>query len=341
VRPQKLVPVLVLLLAGPAFADVSLKGSGSSLSAPLYMKWLEAYGQAHPDIRLRYEAKNSTAGADQWSGRGADFASVDRPLNASQEKKTLGRGVLCLPVAIEGVAITYNLPGVPSGLKLSPNALSGLFMGRIKKWNDPAIQEENPRVPLPDMDVLVLHREEESALQDLFPSYLAELDPKWTLKREKDKKLHWPTGQNIKGNGKVLEKMRLFPGVIAAVDLSFAVENHLPAAELRNASGRYVAPTEGTLRAAASDFPRLPEDLQVDLESSKARAAYPLCTLSWLLVYQDQFKASHDHKRGAALSDFLNWVLSDGQKMASRLSFGPLPEAYLSQAREKLGTLRY
>lgn len=340
-KSTKWVLISLAFLTGPAFADVSLKGVGSALSAPLYFKWVEAYGQAHPGVRLKYEVKNSTDGVNQWSGRGADFGATDRPLTPAQEKRILGREALYLPVAIEAVAITYNLPGVPTGLRLSPKALSGLFLGTIKKWNDPAIAENNPGLTLPDVDVLVIHRDEESALQDLFPAYLAKLDPQWTLKREKDKKLHWPVGQNIKGQEKIVQKMRLWPGVIAAMDLPFAQKNGLPMAELKNAAGNYEAPSAKSLREAASDFTSLPDDLVVNLESSKAKEAYPLCTLSWLLVYQDYGKAAHDPKKGQALSDFLNWVLADGQKLAGDLSYVPLPEAYLSQAKQKLGSLKY
>lgn len=178
-------------------------------------------------------------------------------------------------------------------------------------------------------------------MQDLFPSYLAPLDPQWTLKREKDKKLHWPVGQNIKGNEKIFQKMRLWPGVIAAVDFSFAAQNQLPVAQLKNASGRFIAPSPESLLAATSDFLSLPEDMQVNLGSSKAKEAYPLCTLSWLWVYQDYFKATHDHKRGAAMADFLNWVLSDGQKMENGIFYVPLPDAYLSQVMDKVQTLKY
>lgn len=333
--------ISLTLLAGPAFAGVSLKGAGSYLSAPLYEKWLEAYHRIHPEIKLKYEIKSSTDAANQWVGRGADFGATDNPLNADQEKRAMGRTVLHLPVALEAVAITYNLPGVPSGIKLSPKAISGLFMGTIKKWNDPAITEMNPGIPFPNMDVFVIHRGEESSLQDLFPGYLAQLDPQWTLKREKEKNLKWPVGSNIKSNERIYQKIRLWPGVIAAVNFSFAAENHLPMAQLKNASGNFVLPSTGSILSATLDFLSLPEDLQIHLGRSKVKEAYPLCTLSWMLVYQDYGKVYHDHDRGQALVDFLNWVLSDGQTMESDLSFVPLPGSFLSQVKQAVDSIKY
>ena len=333
--------LLFLLLAIPVSAQVSLKGTGSSLAAPLLDQWIAAYLHVHPEVKLRYEAKSSADGIAQCLGKGAELGVTDTPMSVAEEKKANNRVILHLPAAIEAVVLTYNLPGIPTGLQISPKALSGLFMGTIKKWNDPALAECNPGVKLPNVDVLVVHREEESSLHDLFPSYLSQLDPKWTLKREKDKNLHWPVGQNLKGNSKIFEKMRLWPGVIAAVDHSYAVQNHLPMAKLRNRAGHYVAPSAESLTAAAADFPQLPDDLQVNLEKSNGEGAYPLCSLAWLLVYQDLYKSFHDHKRGGALSQFLNWAYVDGQKSVEEAGFVPLPAAFLSQAQEKLKTLQY
>ena len=160
-------------------------------------------------------------------------------------------------------------------------------------------------------------------------------------KRAKDKNLHWPAGEKVKGNEKVLEKMRLWPGVIAAIDLSFASQKSLPMVALKNTAGRFVAPSVDSLEATVSDFPNLPEDFQVNLTHSRAKGAYPLCAFSYLLVYQDYLGVYHDHKKGQALMDFLNWIFTDGQKKERDLSYGPLPEAFLSQVQDKLQTIKY
>jgi phosphate transport system substrate-binding protein len=167
------------------------------------------------------------------------------------------------------------------------------------------------------------------------------MDPQWTLKREKDKSLKWPVGQNIKGNEKVMEKLRKWPGVIAAVDFPYASQNHLPMAQLKNMAGHYVIPSEESLQAATSDLVRLPEDGKVILGRSRAPKAYPLCGFCWLLAYQDSFKAYHDHKKAQALVDFLNWVFSDGQKLESGLAYVPLLDSFLEQMKEKVQALKY
>ncbi len=322
-------------------AAVSLKGTGSTLAAPLYFQWIQDRAQEQPDVKIKYEAKDSDEGVKKALDHGSDFSSTDTPLTDPEEQKTMRRIILHLPAALEAVAITYNLPGVPTGLKLTPGVLSDIYLGAIKKWNNIAIKELNPGITLPDMDIRVLHREEESSLHDLFPGYLASLDPQWMAKREKEKKLHWPLGEKVKGNDKILEKMRLWPGVIAAVDFSFAGQKGLPVAALKNAAGHFVAPSVDSLEATASDFPNLPEDFQVNLTRSRAKGAYPLCAFSYLLVYQDYLGVYHDHKKGQALMDFLNWIFTDGQKKEPELCYGPLPEAFLSQVKDKIQTIKY
>jgi phosphate transport system substrate-binding protein len=332
---------LPLLLAFPAFAGVSLKGTGSTLAAPLFSLWINHRAQDQPGVKMNYQAKDSNEGVNQALGHGSDFAVIDTPLTDAEEQRTMRRVILHLPVALEAVAITYNLPGVPTGLKLTPGVLSDIFLGNIKKWNSIAIKELNPGLTLPDMEIQVLHREEESGLHDLFPAYLAGLDPKWLAKREKEKSLLWPVGEKVKGDDKVLGKMRLWPGVIAAVDLPFAAQKGLPLAALKNVAGQFVTPSVDSLEATVSDFPNLPDDFQVNLVRSRAKGAYPLCAFSYLLVYQDYARVYHDHNKGQALMDFLNWVFADGQKKEADLSYGPLPEAFVSQVKEKIQTIKY
>ncbi len=322
-------------------AALSLKGTGSALAAPLYSQWIEDRAQDQPGVKIKYESKNSEEGVKKALGHGSDFASTDTPLTDLEGQKTMRRVILHLPTALEAVGITYNLPGVPTGLKLTPGVLSDIYLGVIKKWNNIALKELNPGITLPDMEIRVLHREDESSLHDLFPSYLASLDSQWRAKREKDKNLHWPVGEKVKGNDKILEKMRLWPGIIAAVDLSFAAPKGLPMAALKNAAGHFVAPSVDSLEAAVSDFPNLPEDFQVNLVRSRAKGAYPLCGFSYLLVYQDYLGVYHNHQKGQALMDFLHWIFTDGQKKERDLSYGPLPEAFLSQVEDQLQTIKY
>jgi len=340
-RISKILTVVVALSVGPACAETSLHGTGSTLAGPLYQKWAAEYRQAQKDVKVQYEWKDSSEGVDKALHHGSDFAVVDTPFTLEEERLAQSRAILHLPVALQAVAITYNLPGIPTGLKLSPTVISGIFMGTIKKWNDSDIKALNPGVDLPGLEIRVIHREEESSLHDLFPSFLAKQDPKWTLKRERERKLHWPVGQNVKGNDKVLEKLRLWPGVIAAVDLTYATQKNLPVAALKNEAGEFVMPTAESLTASLAGFQNLPEDFEVNLTQSRSKDAYPLCAFSYLLVHQNYFDITHDHKRAKALVDFLNWVLTDGQKLEGDLSYAPLPDPFLPQVKEKAQAIKY
>jgi phosphate transport system substrate-binding protein len=339
-RILKMSLVVAVLGTTQAFADTSLKGTGSVLAAPLYLNWVEEWRQVQPGVKIQYEKKDSSEAVDKALNHGSDFSATDTPFTLEEERLAQSRAILHLPVAVEAVAITYNLPGVDTGLKLTPAVLSDIFRGLVRKWNDPALKELNPGVDLPDLDIRVVHREEESSLHDLFPDYLTKLEPKWTLKREREKKLHWPVGQNVKGNDKVLEKLRLWPGTIGAMDFTFAGKNKLPVAALKNEAGNFVMPSVESLAAAVSDLQNLPGDFQVNLTQSHAKRAYPLCAFSYLLVHENYFGLTHDHKRGKALVDFLNWVLTDGQKLESDLFYAPLPDGFLSQIKEKVGMIK-
>jgi phosphate transport system substrate-binding protein len=325
----------------PVLAGVELKGTSSTLESPLGGAWSTDYRPS--GIKIKVESKNAADAVNQFLGRGCDFALTGATLTIPEEKRALGHNLLRLPVALSAVAITYNLPGIPSqSLKLTPEALSNIFLGVIKKWNDPALKELNPKVTLPDMDILVLHRQDENSLNDFFPAFLAQQNHQWTLKREKDKNLHWPVGQNVKGNAKVLEKMRKWPGVIAAVDFSYAQKNQLPVALIRNSLKQFIAPSLESITAATTDLTALPEDMVVSLSRSRAAKAYPLCTFAWILTYQDYGKIYHNHAKGQALMDFLNWALSaEGQKAALDNAYVPLPEAFLPQVKEKIQSISF
>jgi phosphate transport system substrate-binding protein len=340
-KSLKMMMVIAVLGTAQAYAETSLKGTGSVLPVPLYLKWIAEWHHTQAGVKVQYEIKDSSEGVNKALNHGSDFAATDTPLTLEEERLAQSWAILHLPVALEAVAITYNLPGVPTGLQLTPTVLSDIFRGVVKKWNSTAIKELNPGVELPDLEIRVVHREEESSLRDLFPSFLAKLDPQWTLKREKDRKLHWPVGQNVKGNDKVLEKLRLWPGTIAAVDLPFVEQKHLPVAALKNEAGNFVPPSVESLAAAVSDLQNLPDDFQVNLTQSRAKDAYPLCAFSYLLVHQNYFNVYHDHKRGQALVDFLNWILTDGQKLEAELFYAPLPDGFLAQVKEKVQTIKY
>jgi phosphate transport system substrate-binding protein len=333
--------MLLFLTAAPAFAGVSLKGTGSSLAAELFSDWSRAFHGSGQEVRLRYDPKDSAEGVARALGRNVDFGVTDTPLTEAERRKTKGWPLLQLPIGIEGVAIAYNLPGVPPGLKLTAAVLSDIFSGRIRNWNDIALRNLNPGVSLPAMEIRVVHQGEAGTRQDLFPSLLAKWDPAWAPKGKKDRFLRWPVGKKVDGDEKIYKMLRLWPGIITAVDLPFAVKAHLPLAAVQNRAGRFILPSVEGLEAATADTPNLPEDLSLNLDESRSLQAYPLASLCYLLVTQDYGRAHHDQRKSAGLEDFLDWALSTGQEREADLSYGPLPASFLVQVRAKAKTILY
>jgi phosphate transport system substrate-binding protein len=330
----KIIP-FVLFFCGifsSAWAGLEIKGSGGVSEKPLVQAWMSGYSAA----KIKYDSKNKADAINQFLGKGCDFVLMDTPLTEAQTKKAAPHNLLYLPVALSTQAVVYNLPGILSGaLKLNPKILSDIFLGKIKKWNDPVLKATNPKLSLPDMDILVVHQSNESSMNDFFPVFLARQNSQWILKREKDKNLHWPVGQNVNGNNKVLDKLRQWAGVIAVVNFSFAQEKGLPVAQLQNEAGRCVEPSLKSIEAVVPD--------QEGIKAKQNRVkAYPLSAVVTAVVYQDYGKTYHQHDRGQALVDFLNWVLStEGQNVISKNFFTPLPESVLSQVQNKVKLVQY
>jgi len=330
---------ILISTASFARATVEIKGAGGVSEKPLAQTWASEYSQC----RLKYDGKNTADAINQFLTKGCDFALIDSLLTASQILKALFHHSLYLPTVLSAQAVVYNLPGIPSGaLKLTPAVLSDIFLGKIKKWDDPALLRLNPRLLLPDLDIRVVHQSDESSMNDFFPSFLERQNPQWILKREKDKNLHWPVGQNVNGNIKVLQKIRQWSGVIAVMNFSFAAEKYLPVAQIQNKSGRFVEPSNESIQIAASEVGPISGDAVVALTESPSKKAYPLSVIVWAVVDQDYAKIHHNHDKGQALVNFLNWVLStDGQTVAAKIAYIPLSQEILSQAQAKIQLIQY
>jgi phosphate transport system substrate-binding protein len=325
---KKIILSVVLLNPGFVWAGVEVKGAGGTAYKPLAQSWIANYSK----IKIKYDSKNAAEGVNEFLSKDCDFALVDASLTPAEDKKGKSHRLLYCPVALSAQAVVYNLPGIPSGiLKLTPKLLSDIFIGKIKKWNDPALRAVNSTLLLPNLDILVIHQSDESSLNDFFPAFLAKQNSQWTLKREKDKNLHWPLGQNVNGNRKVLDKLRQWAGVIVVMNYSFAREKQLPVAQIQNESGQYVEPTVKSIESAALGH--------VGVKGAKA---YPLTAEVRVSIFQDYDKTFHQHNRGQALVDFLNWVLSsEGQEAGSKAFFVPLPESVLKQSLEEVKAIQY
>jgi phosphate transport system substrate-binding protein len=248
-----------------------------------------------------------------------------------------GGPVLHFPTVMGAVVITYNLPGVSRPLNLSGDVVADIFSGKIAKWNDARIVAQNRGVALPNSDILVVHRSDGSGTTYIFSDYLSAVSPSWSSTLGKGKEIKWPVGLGAKGNEGVAGQVKQTPGSIGYVELAYAKQNKLAFANLKNAAGRYITPSIASVTAAAAGA-KLPKttDYRVSLVNAAGKDSYPISSMTWILVYQNQA----DAVKGAKLVDFLRWAYKDGEKTASSLDYAPLPAPIVAQLQTRLKAIR-
>lgn len=330
---KKLFAAALLLLALPATAadDVLINGAGATFPAPLYTKWFSEYNKLHPNLKFNYQAIGSGGGIQQVTNGTVDFGASDAPMTEAQLAKV--PNTVHIPTVMGAVVITYNAPGVQS-LKLTPETLSGIFLGKITKWNDPAIAQDNAGVKLPDTALTVVHRSDGSGTTSIFTDYLSKVSPEWKSAVGSGTSVKWPTGLGAKGNDGVTGQVKQMPGAIGYVELAYANQNKLPVAALKNHEGHFVMPTIETASEAAAGVD-VPEDFRVSITDAKGKNAYPMASFTYLLVQKD----AKDPTKGGALVRFIDWAIHDGQKMAAPLDYAPLPAPVVAKVEAKLKTM--
>jgi phosphate transport system substrate-binding protein len=347
VRPVILAfPVLlfaVLMLAcqggdgggGTSGGRVSLQGAGATFPNPLYQKWLSEYGKLNAGVRIDYQSIGSGGGIKQIQAQTVDFGASDAPMTDA-DLKAAPSEILHIPTVLGAVVLTYNLQNIAQPLKFSPDVVADIFLGKIKKWDDERIRQDNPGVMLPAADIAVVHRADGSGTSFVFTDYLSKVSPEWKEKVGADKSPQWPTGQGGKGNEGVTGQIRQQPNTIGYVELAYAVQNKLPAAQIKNSTGTFVEPTiDAVTAAAAASAANMPDDLRVSITNATGAGAYPIASYTYILAYKDQ----KDAVKGKALVDFLWWGIHDGEKFARDLQYAPLPEDIVRRAEAKLNTI--
>jgi phosphate transport system substrate-binding protein len=329
---KKILAAALALAAGTALAADALliNGAGATFPFPLYSKWFSEYNKLHPDLRFNYQSIGSGGGIQQITNRTVDFGASDAPMTEEELAKV--PGIVHIPTVMGAVVVTYNAD--IKDLKLTPETLSGIFLGKITKWNDPALQAVNPGVALPNADISVMHRSDGSGTTSIFTDYLAKVSPEWKEKVGAGKSVKWPTGLGAKGNEGVTGLVKQNPGAIGYVELAYANQNKLPMAELKNHDGVFVKPTIESTSAAAAGV-EMPADFRVSITDAKGKAAYPMASFTYLLIPGDQA----DHAKGTALIHFLWWAVHDGQKFAAPLDYAPLPKPVVEQVSAKIKSL--
>ncbi len=311
---------------------LSLNGAGATFPFPLYSKWIAEYHRLYPNVRINYQSIGSGGGIRQLVAETVDFGATDAPVGDEGAKSARGP-LLHLPTAIGSIAIGYQLDGMPGELRLTPGVLAGIFLGEIRRWNDPELAAENPQLALPDRNITVVFRTDGSGSTAALSEYLSSVSPTWKKQVGSGKSVRWPVGLGAKGNEGVAGLIQGTPGAIGYLELAYAKQTGLSRALLRNRAGKFVAPSPSAALAAAESV-EMPEGFRVSLIDAPGAGAYPIASYTYLLVYE----APRDAEKGRALARFLWWALHDGQRYAEQLDYAPLPATVMRQVESELQT---
>jgi len=330
------IALLCLALSVPAFAQTTLNGAGATFPYPMYSKWFSKYHDAHPDIQFNYQSIGSGGGIRQVLAGTVDFGASDGPMTDQQlaEAKTK---ILHVPTVLGAVVPAYNVSGVSGEIKFTPDALAGIFLGKITNWNDKAITAANPGVNFPkDEPIVVIHRSDGSGTTFIFTDYLSKVSSDWQSQAGKNTSVKWPVGLGGKGNEGVAGMIRQMQGSIGYIELIYAVQNKIAYGTVKNAAGEFVKADLNSVTAAAASIKNMPADFRVSITNAPGKDAYPISSFTWLLIPAQ----SKDAAKGKIIADFLNWMVDDGQKMTADLSYAPLPESVATKVKAEIKQVR-
>lgn len=329
---RKSVLLLVcVFLALPVVGQTTLNGAGATFPYPIYSKWFSEYHKVHSEVQINYQSIGSGGGIRQVTAGTVDFGASDMPMTDKQLQDYKGK-ILNLPTVLGAVVPAYNIPGVSGEVKFTPEALAGIFLGKITKWNDKAITSVNAGLKFPDQDIIVVHRSDGSGTSFIWTDYLSKVSPEWKGSVGSDTSVKWPLGMGGKGNEGVAGMIRQLQGSIGYVELIYAIQNNIPYGSVRNAAGAFVKASLESVTAAAASAPKMPADFRVSITNSPGKDAYPISSFTWLLIPAQ----SRNPANGKILADFLNWMVSDGQKMTSALSYAALPDNVVAKEKEAI-----
>jgi phosphate transport system substrate-binding protein len=332
-----LAAIAIVAAAGQANSEMLINGAGATFPYPIYSKWFSEYAKIDRSVKFNYQSIGSGGGIKQITAQTVDFGASDKPLSNEELSAAPGK-LLHIPTVMGAVVVTYNLPGIGTGLKITPEVLSGIYLGKITKWNDPRIVTVNKGIRLPNSPIVVVHRSDGSGTTSIFTNYLCSISPEWKNRVGTGTSVRWPVGLGGKGNEGVSGQVKNTRDSIGYVELAYAYENKLPFAYLKNASGYFVEPTiQSTSAAAAGAAKHMPADYRIALVNQPGKNAYPIAGFTYLLVYQNQ----KNHEIGKKLVEFLNWELKKGQKMAPSLLYAPLPANVNQMVQKTVKSIKY
>jgi len=319
-----------------ASQTLKINGAGATFPNPIYSKWFSEYNKLHPDIQINYQSIGSGGGIQQISNQTVFFGATDGPMNDEQLKAAPGP-ILHFPTVLGAVVPVYNIPGVTDELKFTGPVVADIYLGKIKKWNDPAIAKLNPGVKLPATDITVVHRSDGSGTTYIFVDYLSKASPEFKTKVGVNTSVNWPAGVGGKGNEGVSGLVTQTPGSIGYVELIYALQSKITYGRVQNATGDFVkASVDSVTKAAEAAAATLPADFRVSITNAQGAGVYPISSFTWILMYQDP----KDKAAGKAMVDFMRWALTDGQKYCADLGYAPLPAALVMLEQAALDTIK-
>jgi len=329
---RKLVLLVVcVLLTLPALGQTTLNGAGATFPYPIYSKWFSEYAKSHSGVQINYQSIGSGGGIRQVTAGTVDFGASDMPMTDKQLQEAKVK-IVNLPTVLGAVVPAYNVPGVTGEVKFTPDALAGIFLGKISRWNDKALTSANPDINFPDKEIIVAHRSDGSGTTFIWTDYLSKVSAEWKSSVGADTSVKWPVGLGAKGNEGVSGLVRQMSGAIGYVELIYAVQNKIPYGSVRNSAGAFVKASLESVTAAAASVPNMPADFRVSITNPPGKEAYPISSFTWLLVPQQ----AKNPANGKILTDFLNWMVTEGQTMTTALAYAPLPDNVVAKEKEAI-----
>ncbi|HYM25117.1 MAG TPA: phosphate ABC transporter substrate-binding protein PstS [Vicinamibacterales bacterium] len=328
---------VVVLAAGATLAAQTMRinGGGATFPNPIYSKWFSEYNKLHKNVEINYQSQGSGFGITQLTQETVFFGASDGPMTDQQLKAAPGP-ILHFPTVLGAVVPVYNVAGAGE-LKFTGQVLADIYLGKITKWNDPAIAKLNAGVKLTATDITVVHRAEGSGTTYIWVDYLSKVSPEFKSKVGVAASVNWPAGVGGKGNEGVAGLVTQTPGSIGYVELIYALQNKIAYGSVQNAAGDFLkASIEGVTKAAAGAVANMPADFRVSITNAPGKGAYPISSFTWLLMYENP----KDKAQAKTMVDFVKWALTDGQKYCADLGYAPLPAEIVKMEMSALGKIK-
>ena len=313
-----------------------VNGAGATFPNPIYSKWFSEYNKLHPDVEVNYQSIGSGGGIRQLTAQTVFFGASDAPMTDEQMKQASGT-ILHFPTVLGAVVPVYNIEGASAQVKFTGPVLADIFLGKIKRWNDPAIAKANADIKLPNSEITVVHRSDGSGTSFIYTDYLSKVSEEWKQKVGANASVNWPIGVGGKGNEGVAGLVKQTPNSLGYVELVYALQNKIPYGAVQNASGEFVTPsTDSVTAAAAGAAANMPKDFRVSITNAPGQGAYPISSFTWILMYEEP----KDQTLAKVMVAFMKWALSDGQKIAPEMGYAAVPANVVQTELEQLNQIK-